>query len=67
MFLPSGGAFRRKDFDSEFVKLTQITSESRFNIALFALAQVTKIGRANALNLSEILIFDLFENDSQRF
>ena len=68
MFLPSDAALGKQDFISELVKLRQITSDSPYCIiALFALAQVTKMGRANALHLNQIFIFNFFESNFLRF
>ena len=36
-------------------------------IALFALAQIAEMGRANALQPNKMQIFDFFENNAQSF
>ena len=45
----------------------KLQDRHRCNIALFALAKVAEIDYPDVSHLKEILVFDFFENDAQRF
>ena len=61
MCLSSAAANGRKDFISESVKLTQITSDSpSLGYCAVALTQVAEIVHAKALLLTENLIFERY-------
>ena len=61
-------ACRRRNFISESVKSLQITIDSPcLHHALFALAEVAEICRANSLHLNEILILSFSQINAQMF
>ena len=64
VFLSSDTAPRRQDFVSESIKLAKLhVTWHRCHIALLDMARVVQMDRANALHLTEILIFDFIEDD----